>query len=106
MEVQAVHVRLFIALVSLTAASGCSGDRMRAGETPVEYAVRLAADHDAAFVAQELRALEGENVLSEEAVLEAGSFLLMTGEIQTAYVIQQLSVELFPASSRASVCSS
>jgi hypothetical protein len=98
-------VRPLVALTLLAAATGCSSDRIRSGETPEDYAVRLAADHDAALVVRQLRALEGESgaesALSEEGIISTGYSLLMSGDIEKAYVIQQASVELFPTSSRA-----
>jgi hypothetical protein len=83
----------------------CSGPQIRSGESAADYAARLASDHEAAYVVERLRALgsnEGDDLpIGEDELIGTGYWLLMNGKIEEAFVIQQASVELFPASARA-----
>jgi hypothetical protein len=82
----------------------CDNGRIRSDESVVDYAVRLAGENDAEYLAERLTLL-GERgqkyAIQEDALIWAGYQQLMSGRIGRSRVLQEAATTLFPQSARA-----
>lgn len=91
--------------VLMPAAGACAADNVRTGESPAEFAVRLAAEHDAAYVVELLNELEEtrgeEYAIDGDDLTGAGYRQLMSGQIEISHVVQKAATTMFPDLARA-----
>ncbi len=100
-----MNLKPVVLVVLLTSTSSCTPDGIRSDESPAEYAVRLAAEHDAEYLVQRLNELADtrgeENSIDGDALTGAGYQQLMSGHIEVSHVVQEAATTMFPDLARA-----
>ncbi len=78
----------------------CTTDAIRSDESPADYAVRLASEHDATYLVERLNQLgqtsDGQPAIDGNDLTRAGYQQLMSGHIEVSHVVQEAATTMFP----------